>query len=156
MKKLATLFAILMLSVMTLFAQAPKKFSYQAVVRNASNQLVTNTLVGIRISILQNSANGSVVYSETQMLSTNANGLVTLNIGDAEGYEEWTYTTVSGTEVQLSMSPDRCVLMADLPDAFVAVNLLGGTAGNSVFMPEPVTAADLQAFADMFNFSALA
>lgn len=81
---------------------------------------------------------------------------VTLNIGDAEGYEEWTYTTVSGTEVQLSMSPDRCVLMADLPDAFVAVNLLGGTAGNSVFMPEPVTAADLQAFADMFNFSALA
>ena len=82
MKKLATLFAILMLSVMTLFAQAPKKFSYQAVVRNASNQLVTNTLVGIRISILQNSATGSVVYSETQMLSTNANGLVTLNIGE--------------------------------------------------------------------------
>ena len=81
---------------------------------------------------------------------------VTLNIGDAEGYEEWTYTTVSGTEVQLSMSPDRCVLMADLPDAFVAVNLLGGTAGNSVFMPDPVTREDLQAFADMFNFSALA
>lgn len=80
---------------------------------------------------------------------------VTLNIGDAGGYEEWTYTTASGVEVQLSMSPDRCVLMADLPDAFVAVNLLGGTAGNSVFMPEPVTAADLQAFADLFNFSAL-
>ena len=82
MKKLATFFAILMLSVMTLFAQAPKKFSYQAVVRNASNQLVTNTLVGIRISILQNSATGNVIYSETQMLSTNANGLVTLNIGE--------------------------------------------------------------------------
>ena len=53
------------------------------------------------------------------------------------------------------MSPDRCVLLADLPDAFVAVNLLGGTAGNSVFMPEPVTKADLEAFAELFDLSAL-
>lgn len=80
---------------------------------------------------------------------------VTLNIGSAEEYEEWTYTTSAGVEVQLSMSPDRCVLLADLPDAFVAVNLLGGTAGNSIFMPEPVTAEDLQAFAEQFDFSAL-
>ena len=80
---------------------------------------------------------------------------VTLNIGDADGYKEWIYTTSSGVDVQLSMSPDRCVLLADLPDAFVAVNLLGGTAGNSVFMPEPVTAEDLQAFAEQFDFSAL-
>ncbi len=82
MRKLTTLFAILMLCVTALLAQAPNKFSYQAVVRNASNQLETNTLIGIRVSILQNSATGSVVYSETQMLSTNANGLVTLNIGE--------------------------------------------------------------------------
>ena len=71
-----------MICVSTLFAQAPNKFTYQAVVRNTSNQLVVNTLVGIRVSILQNSATGSVVYSETQMLSTNANGLVTMNIGE--------------------------------------------------------------------------
>ena len=80
---------------------------------------------------------------------------VTLNIGSAAEYEEWTYTTSAGVEVQLSMSPDRCVMLADLPDAFVAVNLLGGTAGNSVFMPEPVTAEDLQAFAEQFDLGAL-
>ena len=83
MKNLSTIFAILMLSVMTLFAQAPNKFSYQAVVRNSSNQLVTNMLVCIQVSILQNSANGSVVYSETQMLSTNANGF---NARTADNY----------------------------------------------------------------------
>ncbi|MBO7629671.1 MAG: hypothetical protein J6S87_06980, partial [Bacteroidales bacterium] len=82
MRRLTTLFAFLMLCVTALFAQAPNKFTYQAVVRNTSNQLITNTLVGIRVSILQNSATGSVVYSETQMLSTNANGLVTMNIGE--------------------------------------------------------------------------
>ncbi len=82
MRRLTTLFAFLMLCVTALFAQAPNKFTYQAVVRNTSNQLITNTLVGIRVSLLQNSATGSVVYSETQMLSTNANGLVTMNIGE--------------------------------------------------------------------------
>lgn len=82
MRRLTTLFAFLILCVTALFAQAPNKFTYQAVVRNTSNQLITNTLVGIRVSILQNSATGSVVYSETQMLSTNANGLVTMNIGE--------------------------------------------------------------------------
>ena len=58
-------------------------------------------------------------------------------------------------DVQLSMGPDRCVMLADLPGSFVAVNLLGGTSGNSMFMPDPVTREDLQAFADMFDLSAL-
>lgn len=80
---------------------------------------------------------------------------VTLNIGSAGDYEEWIYTTASGVTVQLSMGPDRCVLLADLPGSFVAVNLLGGTSGNSMFMPDPVTKADLEAFADMFDFSSL-
>ena len=80
---------------------------------------------------------------------------VTLNIGSAGDYEEWIYTTASGVDVQLSMGPDRCVMLADLPGSFVAVNLLGGTSGNSMFMPDPVTREDLQAFADMFDLSAL-
>ena len=81
MKKIS-LFLLLMVCAFFVLAQAPKKFTYQAVVRNASNQLVTNSMVGVRISILQNSASGNAVYTETQILNTNANGLVTLNIGE--------------------------------------------------------------------------
>ena len=73
---------IMVLAVAVAMAQAPEKFTYQAVVRNTNNALVTNTLVGVRVSILQGSATGSGVYVETQMPSTNANGLITLNIGD--------------------------------------------------------------------------
>ncbi len=62
-------------------AQSPQKISYQAVVRNSSNQLVANGPVGMRISILQGSVSGSNVYIETQSLNTNANGLVSLEIG---------------------------------------------------------------------------
>ena len=80
MKKLTT-FIILLLCAATLFAQAPEKFSYQAVVRNASNSLVTNAQVGVRVSILQGTATGDAVYSESHVVSSNANGLITINIG---------------------------------------------------------------------------
>jgi uncharacterized protein (TIGR02145 family) len=62
-------------------SQAPNKFSFQAVIRNSSNSLVTNQSIGMRISILQTSANGSAVYAETQNPTTNINGLASLEIG---------------------------------------------------------------------------
>jgi len=80
---------------------------------------------------------------------------VTLHVGNTDDYEEWMYTTSRGVAVQLSLGPTRCVLMADLPESFVAVNLLGGTRGDQLFMPEPVTRADLETFAELFDFSAL-
>jgi uncharacterized protein (TIGR02145 family) len=80
MKQLLTSLAIL-LSTITSFAQAPNRISYQAEVRNGSNILVVNQLVGIRISILQGSNVGPSVYTETHAPTTNANGLVSLQIG---------------------------------------------------------------------------
>ena len=63
------------------FTQAPQKMSYQAIIRNTSGALVSSTSVGMKISILQGSETGTVSYSETQTASTNANGLVSLEIG---------------------------------------------------------------------------
>jgi len=63
------------------FSQAPQKMSYQAVIRNSSNALVISTPVGMQISVLQGSSTGTAVYVETQTPSTNANGLVSLEIG---------------------------------------------------------------------------
>jgi hypothetical protein len=80
MKQVLTILAILFASF-TSFAQAPNRISYQAEVRNGSNNLVVNQLVGIRISILQGSNVGPSVYTETHTPTTNANGLVSLQIG---------------------------------------------------------------------------
>jgi formylglycine-generating enzyme required for sulfatase activity len=80
MKNLLTLLLISFIALSAL-AQAPQKFSYQTVVRNASNQLLVGQTVGIKISILQGSVNGSPVYAETHAPQTNANGLATLEIG---------------------------------------------------------------------------
>lgn len=80
MKKLFTILAAVLITA-NMFAQAPSKMNYQAVIRNASNALVTSTTVGMQISILQGSSTGTAVYTETQRPSTNANGLVSLQIG---------------------------------------------------------------------------
>ena len=70
----------------SVFAQAPQKMSYQAVIRNSSDQLITNHAVGMKISILQGTATGTVVYTETQTPTTNANGLVSIEIGGGTGF----------------------------------------------------------------------
>jgi hypothetical protein len=80
MKKIYSILAGLLLTA-SVFAQAPQKMSYQAVIRNSSNALITSTPVGMQISVLQGSLTGTAVYVETQTPSTNANGLVSVEIG---------------------------------------------------------------------------
>jgi hypothetical protein len=80
MKRILTIFAAVLLTA-NVFAQSPEKMSYQAVVRNSNDQLVTNKQVGMQISILQGSATGVAVYVETRTPSTNANGLINIEIG---------------------------------------------------------------------------
>jgi hypothetical protein len=62
-------------------AQAPQKMAYQSVVRNASNQIVANQSIGVKISIIEGSLNGTTVYSETHSVTTNTNGLFSLETG---------------------------------------------------------------------------
>lgn len=88
MKKIITL-VLMLFSTATMLAQAPQKMSYQAVIRNASNALIANSNIRMRISVLHGTATGTAVYVETQAATTNANGLATLEIGAG--------TVVSGT-----------------------------------------------------------
>ncbi len=97
MKNIITICTVILITV-SVFAQAPQKMSYQAVIRNSSNTLVINTQVGMQISILQGWANGTAVYVETQTPTSNANGLVSIEIGAG--------TVVSGTFPQLTGQTD--------------------------------------------------
>jgi hypothetical protein len=97
MKKLYTILAALFLTA-SAFAQAPEKMSYQAVVRDSGDALVTSQPVGMQISILQTTATGTAVYVETQTPTTNVNGLVSLEIG--------TGNLVSGDFTSIDWSTD--------------------------------------------------
>ena len=63
-------------------AQAPQKMSYQSVIRNATGAIVTNQNVSVKLSIVQGSETGSIVYSETNSTTTNTNGLIALELGN--------------------------------------------------------------------------
>ncbi len=88
MKKSLAFFISLILAI-TVLAQAPQKMTFQAVVHDAGNNLIVSHLVSMRVSILQGSVSGNSVYTETQNIISNVNGLVTLEIG--------TGTVVSGS-----------------------------------------------------------
>src|SRR5574344_1140556 len=85
MKKVFTFLAAVLLTA-TVWAQSPEKMSYQAVIRNSSDALVTNTQIGMEINIRQGTPSGTVVYTETQTPTTNANGLVSIEIGGGTGF----------------------------------------------------------------------
>ena len=80
MKRLYTLLiAILLTNVV--WAQAPEKMSYQAVIRGTDNILYTNQDVSMQIGILQGSASGDLLYLENHTPTTNKNGLIIIEIG---------------------------------------------------------------------------
>ena len=80
MRRLFVIFSTVFLTV-SVFAQSPQKMSYQAIIRNNSDELVVSKVIGMKISILKGSESGTIAYSETQTPTTNANGLVTIEIG---------------------------------------------------------------------------
>ena len=83
-RKLSTVLIIALLNILmcsSVIAQAPETMSYQAIVRDAGGNLVVSHAVGMQISILQGSASGPAVYVETQTPTSNANGLVSIEVG---------------------------------------------------------------------------
>lgn len=83
---------------------------------------------------------------------------VTLNINDADQFEQWEYQTECGETVLLALGPQKALILADLEDAFVAVNILAGTQTppaevEGVMNLGPVTAQWVETLADSINFS---
>ena len=87
MKKIITL-SLLFITFLS-FGQVPQGISYQAIALNSSGNPVVSSNVQLRLSILDVSATGTVLYSETQVRTTNTQGLFNLVIGQG--------TMVSGT-----------------------------------------------------------
>ncbi len=118
MKKTLQVFALLFCII--IFAQAPEKFSYQAIIRNASNNVVSNSPIGMKISILKNSSTGTIVYQETQTSTTNTNGLVSLQIGAG--------SVVNGTIAAIDWSNDSYYIKTETDPAGGTSYTIAGTS----------------------------
>ncbi|HOU73979.1 MAG TPA: hypothetical protein PLW22_04400 [Tenuifilum sp.] len=87
MNKLKVLLLFLVVAITTA-AQQPVGFSYQAVLRNSSGQVLANQNVTLRLS-LTDASGTTTYYSESHALQTTAQGVVSLTVGGG--------TVVSGT-----------------------------------------------------------
>ena len=88
-------------------AQAPNKINFQSVIRNNLGEVQSNKSVSLRVSILSNSINGTAVFSESHTKTTDANGLISLQIGNG--------TVLSGVfaNIDWGSSPHFIKLEAD-------------------------------------------
>jgi microcystin-dependent protein len=119
MKKLYTILSMLLMGI-SLYAQAPQSFKYQAVIRDGSGNPKVSQSVSIAVSILKTSTSGTVVYSETFATTTNSFGIVNLNIGQG--------TVTNGTFASIDWSSDSY---------FVKISVDGTEIGTSQLLSVP-------------------
>ena len=112
MKNLLLLLLTIFILNLTTNAQAPQLLNYQGVARNGFGNALPNRKMTLRLSILNGSNNGSVVYSETRIVTTNAGGLYTVLIGSGGTI------TSSGTIASINWQTDAKFLRVEVdPDA---------------------------------------
>lgn len=104
MKKLIAVLAMVVITT-SVFAQVPQKMSFQAVIRDAADNVVANQAVGMKISILQGDPVPVAVYEETQAPTTNTNGLVSLDIGGG--------TVISGDFTTINWAAGSCFIKTE-------------------------------------------
>ncbi len=88
MKHILTLLSILLI-IGTAHAQAPQGIPYQAAARSSTGAVLASTPISVRFTIRDSIATGAMKYRETHTVTTDANGMFSLVIGQG--------TPVSGT-----------------------------------------------------------
>jgi hypothetical protein len=83
MKIVKTLLFSLMLLLFAsdALAQVPQAFSYQAVARDASGEVIANSPISVQVKVVRGTEDGVVIYTETHNVTTSAIGSFSLEIG---------------------------------------------------------------------------
>lgn len=172
MKKLVLLLTLL-LGFSTSFAQSPSAFNYQAVLRDVSGNIRVNANVNLRVDIIKTSATGTSIYAETFATTTNAFGLINLQVGKGTVVSgtfasiDWgaglyfIKITVDGTEMSTSqmMSVPYALYAAKAGNGFSGAyndltgkpNLFSGNYADLTGKPTFATVASTGSYNDLLN-----
>lgn len=118
MKKIFKTVAFLLASAYA-FAQAPQSFNYQGLARDNAGATMATKTISVKATILDGTATGTSVYSETFSPSTNAFGLFTLGIGSG--------TPVAGTFSAIKWSTGNKFLKIEIDPNGGSSYALSGT-----------------------------
>ena len=137
MKKISLTLSSVIFSLL-IFAQSPQSFKYQAVYRDNTGSIIADQSIAVQIKLLQGSATGTEVFTETHNTSTNAFGLFNIEIGSVNptdlasiNWESGPYyvnTSINGTDFGTSQ-------LLSVPYALhakTAESITGGISGHYV------------------------
>lgn len=125
MKRIINTLFILLAFALTIHAQAPESFTYQAVPRDANGNILQNQNISMKISILRGSSSGQVMYEESHTVTTNDQGLVNLNVGEGN--------PISGNFLSIHWENDNFYIKVEMdPNAGTNYQMLGTSKLRSV------------------------
>ncbi len=127
-------------------AQVPQGFNFQAVARNAAGELIANSTLGVRVSVIQGSETGTVVYTETQTPQTTAIGSFQIVIGEGSSEDDFEAIAWAADNYYVKLEIDAAggteyeelgtTRLLSVPYALVAKNVINGGAGSGEAITE--------------------
>ena len=147
MKKMKLfVFIVAMIFGQLVFGQVPEFIDYQGMARDGSGSPLVNTVIGVRLSVIEGPLPGTVVYSEVHTPQTNSYGLFHLMIGDGAVLTgnfpsiDW---SVGNYHIKTEIDPEGGYNYVDMgtsqfatvPFAFYAADSPGG--GGSLWQSNP-------------------
>jgi len=83
MKRLCILLIVQLFAISVFTQSLPPTINYQAVIRDANGTIITNTQIGLQLTILKTYSPSSIVWVELFTPTTDDFGLITLQIGSS-------------------------------------------------------------------------
>ena len=108
MKKLLNILLLVLLANVAL-AQAPQGIPYQAVARNSSGSILVSTAISVRFTIRDSVATGAIKYRETFSVTTTAQGMFSVNVGQG--------TVVTGTFAGINWGTNAKFMQVEMDPA---------------------------------------
>jgi hypothetical protein len=108
MKQLLNILALVLLANIAV-AQAPQGIPYQAAARNSSGAVLASTNISVRFTIRDSIATGAIKYRETHSVTTTAQGMFSVNVGQG--------TVVSGTFAGINWATNAKFLQVEMDPA---------------------------------------
>jgi hypothetical protein len=115
--------AVMLLLCLSNATNAQTGMNFQGVARNGNGIILASQSIAVRLSVLQGSTSGNLLYQETKTVTTNAQGIFNIVIGDPTGA---TNTTGSYTNIAWQTPPHFIRLEMD-PTAGTNFAVLGTT-----------------------------
>lgn len=149
MKRIILLTLLVMAGSMVIWSQVPQAMNYKAVAKDDWGVALPNKTISLRVTILQDSETGEVVYQETHTTATNKFGLMDVEIGKGTpgigsfNMIDWS-TGVYYIQIEMDPNGGSNFRLEDTAHQLLSVPyaMYAGSSGNSVFSEtDPVFAS---------------